>query len=403
MKNFTLFLFAFIFCNLCGFSQDQSIGFLFPADNSLVPEEFVAKFEVDNFSIPADGSVKVLMESESFDDIVFYLNFETDWIQFSLFDRPSATLTIELVDGDQNQLVPRVYTSIDVNPTQSINVSSISELRAGNLNQFYKLSNNTFSIYERPSVKQTYLDDGTAAILMDDFFYTTIFGSTTRNGYTEFICRLDIDNGVLKAIPYIGSGAMFDSSELITSNNPDISFTDLNNNFEAYESEVVTIESGNFTGLDSDQVFIENTNYNITNGTESILLTTLFDETDYIGTEIPEYFESITGIISEFDGSVRITPLDQSSIVVSPLSTSTFEQEEFNIYPNPTTQNIVNISSSVQNKTNLEVSVLDLLGNVVQSKRPFQHVLNVSGFSKGVYLVKIENERSYSIKKLIIN
>lgn len=386
-------------------SQDASISFLFPADNSTVPENFVAKFEIENFSFPEDGYIKVLMESDSFDDIVFHYGFHIDWVNFTLPEGSNSILTLELVDTNQNPFNPRILSTINVNSVQSIDVSNLAELRSGNDTDFYKITHDVYILYDRPEVNQTYLDDGSAGILMDDFFYTALFGpqNVPFNSYTDIIGRLVEDNRVLKLIPYIGTSQTVNESEIIFSDNPNVSFNDLIHNLNDYESEIITLEGGNFIGLAPGQVFEEDTTYTLSNGNETLIFKSIFSEADYIGMEIPEVFNSITGIVSQFDGIAQITAISVDAIDTSSLSTSSLPQTSFHIFPNPSNNGIIKIKSDSAHQTELTMKVYNPSGQLVMSKKSTENELDLSMLSKGVYFIQIEHHESNSIKKLIIN
>jgi len=105
------------------------------------------------------------------------------------------------------------------------------------------------------------------------------------------------------------------------------------------------------------------------------------------------YFESNNLVLSDTETGFYL--------VKSPtLSTDTFStKEETRIYPNPA-RNIVNILTENQEIRN--ISIFNKLGQLVYEKSQiddFNFSLNLSGFSSGMYQVKINNNIS---KKLII-
>jgi hypothetical protein len=109
---------------------------------------------------------------------------------------------------------------------------------------------------------------------------------------------------------------------------------------------------------------------------------------------------------------------DQASLVNSILKynnpnggagvqTYTLDQNDFNIYPNPSSGN-VNFSVNGPNTEDIHVKVFDLAGNII-----FGTTLNVNGvsnssydfslLSKGIYIVNVSSVSEKMNKKLIIN
>lgn len=98
------------------------------------------------------------------------------------------------------------------------------------------------------------------------------------------------------------------------------------------------------------------------------------------------------------------------SLIVTGISSSTMglldseETIDFNIYPNPTTNGIVNIA--INNTLNTKLIVYNILGEIVDTKTLSAnnkiHQLDYSRFQAGVYLISLSNNNSKTTKKLII-
>lgn len=83
------------------------------------------------------------------------------------------------------------------------------------------------------------------------------------------------------------------------------------------------------------------------------------------------------------------------------LSNDEFITKGFNLYPNPTNNGLVNISSL--NDGALAVQVFDVLGKQVKQATVTNNRLNVSDLNSGIYIVKITQNNSSTTKKLVIN
>ena len=91
-------------------------------------------------------------------------------------------------------------------------------------------------------------------------------------------------------------------------------------------------------------------------------------------------------------GHVRVYDLSEV------LSTETNSISNFNIYPNPATQQI---TLDLENSILKEVSIYNNLGQKV--KRSKSKTINTSQLTSGIYFVTVETEQGKSTKKLIIN
>ena len=80
------------------------------------------------------------------------------------------------------------------------------------------------------------------------------------------------------------------------------------------------------------------------------------------------------------------------------LSSDTFVLENFNIYPNPTTD-LVNIELK-ENLTLEKVLIYNINGQLV--KETSDKIINVSGFAKGIYNVQVLTNQGKATKKVVV-
>ncbi|WP_127846728.1 T9SS-dependent M36 family metallopeptidase [Psychroflexus aestuariivivens] len=91
-----------------------------------------------------------------------------------------------------------------------------------------------------------------------------------------------------------------------------------------------------------------------------------------------------------------------NDVLVCNLSSSNFETEKFEIYPNPA-NNYFEIQFGNTNLKDTSVEIYDMNGRLVSTKNADQNQqVNVSTLSNGVYVVKIEANDKLFTKKLII-
>jgi len=99
---------------------------------------------------------------------------------------------------------------------------------------------------------------------------------------------------------------------------------------------------------------------------------------------------------------VTITNDSPGNLVQGPLlSTPNNQIKGFNLYPIPASNNFINISS--YNKTEMKVTVYDLLGKQIITKMINNDRLDVSMLNTGIYIMKAFQEQSSTTKKIIIN
>jgi len=89
-----------------------------------------------------------------------------------------------------------------------------------------------------------------------------------------------------------------------------------------------------------------------------------------------------------------------ADVTPTTLSVDEFNANVFNIFPNPTSNGIVNITTA--NSDAMSVSVFDILGKQVINETVSNNTLNVSTLNSGVYIIKIVQNGNTSTKKLVI-
>jgi hypothetical protein len=184
-------------------------------------------------------------------------------------------------------------------------VSTIAELRAGTAGTPYLLTGEVFVTYFQSTRNQKFVQDYTAAMLIDDvagvipFDYYEIGDGITglKGSFTIFT------NGMLEFIPAYNPG---DPSGFHLFTPEVITIADLNTNFENYESELVKIENATFTQGGTLFNATTSTVYEITDVSDAIGgFRTTFLGADYLGTTIPVGPTTIIGICN----SAGTTPI----------------------------------------------------------------------------------------------
>jgi hypothetical protein len=131
------------------------------------------------------------------------------------------------------------------------------------------------------------------------------------------------------------------------------------------------------------------TYYWFTSGNKQPLLTITISTTNYFGTTVKNKMISVA---ESSAGTVSVNSIKNGM--------------DLNLYPNPA-QNTINIKYFSSGVTN--VQIFNTLGVLVKSLKfqdnigQCQEVINVEDLNKGNYLVKVFNNNSLTIKKILIN
>ena len=111
------------------------------------------------------------------------------------------------------------------------------------------------------------------------------------------------------------------------------------------------------------------------------------------------FFSGPNALDGESLNSTATTPFPIGTYA-NTLSLNQFEVNNFKLYPNPTNTGFVNLSS--KNNSKMSVRVFDLLGKQVLDKTISNNTLDVSGFTSGVYIIKVSQDNATITKKLVI-
>ncbi|MBN2829061.1 MAG: chitobiase/beta-hexosaminidase C-terminal domain-containing protein, partial [Candidatus Cloacimonetes bacterium] len=213
----------------------------------------------------------------------------------------STTTTIKAITYAPGYTASAVVTQLYTYPVE---IADIATLRSQpNDGTVYKLTGEAVITFMQSYRNQKYIQDATAAVLVDDIF-TGTFGpgniTTVYNvgdGITGLTGTLTTYGGMLQFTPSLDPGIPTSSGNVVT---PEvISISDFLNNFEAYEAELVRINNVSFDVM-AGTTFANGLVYTLTdNGMNSLDFRTTFYDVDYIGTEIPLTNLNIVGIPNE--------------------------------------------------------------------------------------------------------
>ena len=269
-------------------------------------------------------------------------------------------------------------------------VATISALRAGTVGDYYELTGEAVVTYTRSNRNQKYIEDASGAILIDDSSGKITTSYAAGDGMTGLKGKLSEYNDLLQFVPGEDPGAPSSTGNTVTPQT--VTISDLLTDHEPYESEVVRLEGVTISEADGTAAFFPNTNYNITNGTDSMVLRTSFSEAGYIDQVMTTGQVSFNAFVSEYRGTPQVIPMsDQTTLDLLDLAALSFA-----VYPNPvqTTLNFSGLTAPVQ------ASVFDMLGKLhIQTE--VINTLDVSALKSGLYMLEIKNETSSKVFKML--
>ncbi len=197
-------------------------------------------------------------------------------------------------------------------------VADIAALRAGATDgTYYQLAGEVILTFQQSYRGQKYVQDASGAILIDDNAGAITTAYNLYDGITGLWGTLSSYGEMLQFVPAGDPGAATTTGNTITP--AVVTLTDLTNNFEMYEAQVVTVNDVNFEDVGN---FANGTVYSVSDGAVNYSFRSTFYDVDYIGTAIPSQPVNITGIMNsrstgEYLTARFLTDLDVNETVVA--------------------------------------------------------------------------------------
>lgn len=388
--------------NVC--SNAPSLVISSPSNNAIFNPETtsvnitisVSNFVVGNPGAGIDGHIHYSVNGGA-----TVMKYDTTPITLSGLTPGTYSIAMQLVDNNHNALNPTVNANVSFTVASYIVVNNIAEMRqdvSGNgLGRYYQINSNPVITYTRTNRNQKYIQDASAAVLIDDNtpapgIITTpmVIGDAIAGlkGFTtSFLGGLQFTPLTNATVASSGNTV---TPQVVTINN-------LNSNLDAYESELVRVNNLTFT--DAGSTFAVNTNYNVTNNSETLVFRTLFGEANYITQTIPSGEQDIVAIVARNNALAQIVARNLSDIT---LDVTSFDAiSGLKMYPNPAKNGqtlFITSDSSVEKN----VAIYNVLGRKVLEATTQQNTINTNRLTTGVYMVKITEEGKTSTRKLVI-
>ena len=161
-----------------------------------------------------------------------------------------------------------------------------------------------------------------------------------------------------------------------------------------YQNALVRIDGVIFADTGS---FEENTSYNISDGTSTIVFFTN-REGSYLGEAIPTEEVSVIGYIGWYNNQAQILPRVKEDIF-TPSANESARLIEVAVYPNPTDGEL-----NVRAEGRFDLNVYSVGGTLVLAQEGLDSEarIDLSGLSKGVYLMEVKTAEGSAMNKVVV-
>ena len=322
-------------------------------------------------------------------------------------DDPSSSAAGEITITGVNEGVDFTYSLVSENCdiSNTINspscepgstVNTIAELRAGTIGNDYTLNGEAVVTFVQSFRNQKFIEDGTAAILIDDSNAIITSALATGDGVTGLTGTLDEFGGMMQFRPTMNVSASSTGNAIVAQS---VLVSDLNANPNNYESEYVRIFEYAIIDAATNPTWIVGLEYQMLTQSGDYIFRTSFYDADYIGAEVPTSNTTVvSGIITERnDGSYYITARSLSDFA-NDLGANDNAIEGFVMTPNP-----ANTFIQVKGASNspMSIQIFDILGKQVLALENANRV-NIQSLTSGMYIVKAVQNGAITTTKLIV-
>jgi hypothetical protein len=322
-------------------------------------------------------------------------------------DNPSSSASGEITISGVNEGVDFDYGLVSENCdiSNTINspscepgstVNTIAELRAGTIGNDYTLNGEAVVTFVQGFRNQKFIEDGTAAILIDDNNAIISSALVAGDGITGLTGTLDEFGGMMQFRPTMNISASSTGNEILAQS---VLASELNANPNNYESEYVRIYEYALIDAAENPTWVVGTEYQMLTQSGSYTFRTSFYDVDYIDANVPTSSTTVvSGIITERnDGDYYITARSLSDFADT-LGANDNTIEGFVMTPNPA-NTFIQVKGASNNPMSLQI--FDILGKQVLAAENKNRV-NIQSLTAGMYIVKAVQNGAVTTTKLIV-
>lgn len=322
-------------------------------------------------------------------------------------DNPSSSVSGQIIISGVNEGVDFDYSLVSENCdiSNTINspscepgstVNTIAELRAGTIGNDYTLNGEAVVTFVQDFRNQKFIEDGTAAILIDDNSAIITSMLAAGDGITGLTGTLDEFGGMMQFRPTMNISASSTGNVIAAQS---VLASDLNANPNNYESEYVRIYEYALIDAATNPTWVVGTEYQMLTQSGSYTFRTSFYDVDYIGADVPTSSTTVvSGIITERnDGSYYITARSVSDFA-NTLGANENTIQGFVMTPNPA-NTFIQVKAASNSPISLQI--FDILGKQVLATENTNRV-NIQSLTAGIYILKAAQSGAITTTKLIV-
>jgi len=177
----------------------------------------------------------------------------------------------------------------------TIDVESIADLRAGvDDGNLYRLTSEAILTFKQTFRNQKYIEDETAAVLIDDDTGIITTSYNIGDGITNLIGTVSEYGNMIQFLPTADPGPSSSTGNPIIPKV--ITAAQFDANYADYDAQLVTIRNVSFLDADGSTTFENGFVYPISDETATIDFRATFYNVDYIETLLPEETVDLTGL-----------------------------------------------------------------------------------------------------------
>jgi len=238
---------------------------------------------------------------------IYYSTNGTDPTENSeLYTNPitiSATTTLKAL-AVVDDILSAISTAVYAYPASVPNIAALRSMPVGTT--VYTLSGEAILTFKQTYRNQKVIQDATAGILIDDLSGVISTVYNIGDGITGIAGTLNTFGNMLQFTPTANPGAPTSTNNTITP--VEVSVNQLISNFNQYQARYIRLNNMVFTT--DEPLFANGTIYEMiqTSSQLTFPLRTTFYDIDLIGTVIPEYFGTVSGIATSTSSGNFISP-----------------------------------------------------------------------------------------------
>jgi len=357
--------------------------------------EITVSFTVQNFDVAqppnGDGYIKYNLNNMVDGD-----HYSTDDIVLEDLSPDNYELILKLVDNDGNDLEPPVADTVHFTIKDYIQVSNLTELRAGTVGEYYMVTGEVIFIGGEDfgySVKAFVQDDDAGIMIYDNNNKFNLDNYSLYDGIVGLRGELAEYRGMLEIKPTADPGA---SSSGNTVTPLEVSISDFNTNHETYESRLIKFDSVNIDPS-GDTAFVRNKNYPIYDTQDTTNMRTFFSAME--GVTIPSGPVDLVGIGAEYRGHAQVYPRNADDIIIINAVDDSM-LPGLNVYPNPVTGQTVYVYTPADAAKFIRIT--DLSDKTVWEARMEHNGKLFLPLKRGVYLMQITENGKTGLVKILV-